>query len=227
MKGRMCPECGLHNLENAFSCTECGTTISIKTLVDVENKTEKEAISITHPSSTQKVVDKTAPGPLSRISPCFEENVNEILNPVREYGDEAVWGCDITLTSFNYVDLFGFLIITTQKLIHVYFAPTLSESVERELRSLPQLILNLVMYRILGPFTEFVGIFQKLINRRMDVATPRRLQYRAVSQNRKVAIRELEDLRSVVMYKGFGEGPNSYYMDVHFKKSQELHNSYL
>lgn len=40
MKVRVCPSCGKHNLENAFNCVDCGTTMSINTLTNVaENET--------------------------------------------------------------------------------------------------------------------------------------------------------------------------------------------
>ena len=45
MKAKVCPECGKHNLENAWSCVDCGHTLSIKTLVEIESYIENaEAI---------------------------------------------------------------------------------------------------------------------------------------------------------------------------------------
>ena len=37
MKVRVCPKCGKHNLENAWSCTNCGESLSINTLIDAES----------------------------------------------------------------------------------------------------------------------------------------------------------------------------------------------
>ena len=34
---RICQKCGKHNLENAWSCADCGETLSLKTLVDATN----------------------------------------------------------------------------------------------------------------------------------------------------------------------------------------------
>lgn len=38
MKVRVCPKCGKHNSENAVNCSDCGTTLSIKTLIDTESR---------------------------------------------------------------------------------------------------------------------------------------------------------------------------------------------
>ena len=37
-KVRVCPKCGKHNLENAWHCIDCRTTLSIETLMDPEDK---------------------------------------------------------------------------------------------------------------------------------------------------------------------------------------------
>ena len=34
MNVRVCPKCGTHNSESEWSCTECGETLSLKTLMD-------------------------------------------------------------------------------------------------------------------------------------------------------------------------------------------------
>lgn len=37
MNIRICSKCGKHNLENAWSCADCGETLSLKTLIDAKN----------------------------------------------------------------------------------------------------------------------------------------------------------------------------------------------
>ena len=37
MKVRVCPSCGKHNLENTFNCIDCGETLSVDTLIDIES----------------------------------------------------------------------------------------------------------------------------------------------------------------------------------------------
>lgn len=37
MNIRICPKCGKHNPESAWSCVDCGETLSLKTLVDANN----------------------------------------------------------------------------------------------------------------------------------------------------------------------------------------------
>lgn len=61
MKVRICPNCNKQNLENAFNCANCGTTLSVSTLVEVEfSQTEETPSSdnaksaTTHPHREQE-----------------------------------------------------------------------------------------------------------------------------------------------------------------------------
>jgi len=45
MKVRVCPKCNKRNLENAFNCIDCGTTLSLNTLLDVESAHTNETSS--------------------------------------------------------------------------------------------------------------------------------------------------------------------------------------
>jgi len=67
MKVRVCPQCGKNNLENAFSCVECGTTLSIKSLLDLESDQY---------SNVKAVAGETR---LGEISSYFESDVEETL----------------------------------------------------------------------------------------------------------------------------------------------------
>lgn len=51
MKARLCPKCGNHNSENAWSCSVCGETLSVDSIVEVETK----------PPQTQELESPTDP----------------------------------------------------------------------------------------------------------------------------------------------------------------------
>lgn len=108
MKVRVCPECGKHNSENAWHCLDCGTTLSMKTLVDVEDG-QPSVVSIAG-----------QPG-LSRISPHFEQDVVELLDTVLQDDESVVWGCNITQIARTPPFRFGYLLVTSQRLISVQF----------------------------------------------------------------------------------------------------------
>ena len=42
MKVKVCPNCGKHNPESAWSCENCGATLSIRTLIDIDLENEEE-----------------------------------------------------------------------------------------------------------------------------------------------------------------------------------------
>lgn len=52
MKIRICPKCAKHNPENTWDCTECGETLSMKTLVDANNT---QLVSDTTESIKEKI----------------------------------------------------------------------------------------------------------------------------------------------------------------------------
>lgn len=61
MKVRICPSCKKQNLENAFNCASCGTTLSVNTLVEIELAQTEETPSsgnaksaTTHPHREQE-----------------------------------------------------------------------------------------------------------------------------------------------------------------------------
>ena len=59
MKVRVCPKCGKHNLEDAWLCIECGETLSLNTLTEVDRP----------PESPSKVTPRRDPS----------ENLKEII----------------------------------------------------------------------------------------------------------------------------------------------------
>jgi hypothetical protein len=126
MKVRVCPKCGKHNLENAWHCISCGTTLPLKSLIDAE--------------SSQPSADSFAGQPaLSSISPYFEQDVAEALRTSMQDDKSIIWGCNVTQptrippktklkgiigrTMGLLADslMFGYLIITSQSLICVQF----------------------------------------------------------------------------------------------------------
>lgn len=105
MKVRVCPDCGKHNPENVVNCGDCGTTLSMNTLLDLDKP---------------KAMPQNL-APLSKISPFFDAQKREILKTIEDGFEEALWGCNITQISRKPPYRFGFVIITTKRLILVYF----------------------------------------------------------------------------------------------------------
>ena len=116
MKVRVCPNCGKHNEEDAFSCADCGTTLSMKTLMDVDSG---------RLLNVKPVAGYTE---LAEISPYFEQDVMEVIRHVIPINEKIVWGCNITrlgralpllahIVLLGSDFLFGYLIITDQRLI--------------------------------------------------------------------------------------------------------------
>ena len=108
LRVRVCPECSKHNQENAWHCIDCGTTLSVKTLMDVEDGQPSVA-----PSAGER--------PLSCLSPHFEEDVAELLDTVLQDDESVVWRCNITQISSAPPFRFGYLLVTSRRLICVEF----------------------------------------------------------------------------------------------------------
>jgi hypothetical protein len=108
MKVRVCPNCGKHNDEGAFSCADCGTTLSLKTLMDTD--------------SGQLLNVKPIAGytELAKISPYFERY---ILNSIKTitHEDAILWVCNITHVTNSAPFMFGYLILSSRQLICTYF----------------------------------------------------------------------------------------------------------
>lgn len=107
-KVRVCPECGKHNLENAWHCIDCGTTLSMKTLMDVEDGQPSMG-----PIASQRA--------LSSLSPHFEQDVAELLDTALQDDESVVWGSNITRISRTPPFQFGYLLVTPRRLIRVEF----------------------------------------------------------------------------------------------------------
>jgi ribosomal protein S27AE len=107
-KVRVCPKCGKHNLENAWHCIDCGTTLSVKTLMDVEDG---------QPSMAPIAGERA----LSSLSPHFEQDVAELLDTALQDDESVVWGCNITQISRTPPFRLGYLLVTSQRLICVEF----------------------------------------------------------------------------------------------------------
>ena len=83
MKVRVCPKCGKHNLEKAWHCIDCGTTIPMTALIDTETSQPSAGLFAGQPA-------------LSSISPYFEQDVVEVLNTNMQDPKSIIWGCNIT-----------------------------------------------------------------------------------------------------------------------------------
>jgi hypothetical protein len=114
MKVRVCPKCRKHNLENAWSCIDCGATLSVKTLVDIE-----EAQSSAGPIAGQPE--------LSNISPYFAEDVEETLAAIAQGGELVIHGCNATQLTTRAPYKFGYLVLTSRRLVCVEFTSDQAE----------------------------------------------------------------------------------------------------
>lgn len=133
MKVKICPECSKHNLEDAWNCVDCGRTLSMKTLADMESH-------------------QTYGGPLeyfpqlSNISTYFHEDVAELLDTTRRRDESIVLGANITQPSTGAPFRFGYVILTSQRFICVLFECELKKG---KIDSID---------RILGPLCIILGI---------------------------------------------------------------------
>jgi hypothetical protein len=115
MKIRVCPNCGKENLKDAFNCIDCGATLSVKTIMDSES--EKLLIETLGAGNVT----------LLHISPAFQKEIKNILKALPD-DETSRWGCNITSLSAQAPFKFGFLIITTHRLILTYFESDLDYS---------------------------------------------------------------------------------------------------
>lgn len=107
-KIKICPKCGKQNDMNIWNCADCGATLSVNTLVETENiQTKQLELAYQHT--------------LGNISPYFK---NDILNNFFEslQTDEKILrGFDICLPCSSAPFWFGYMVVTSQRLISVYF----------------------------------------------------------------------------------------------------------
>lgn len=107
-KIKICPKCGKQNDMNTWNCTDCGATLSVNTLVNSENIQSKQL---------ELAYQRT----LGNVSPYFQ---NDILNNIFESlqaDEKIIRGFDICLPSSSTPFWFGYMVVTSQRLISVYF----------------------------------------------------------------------------------------------------------
>jgi len=139
MKVKVCPKCGKQNSESALNCIDCGTTLSMKTLIDTD---ELKASSIAGKVS------------LSNISSFFEQEVLEILKTVKDGFEDVIWGCNITQVTDKAPFRFGFLIITSLRFVSAYFESDIDIAHGVPLRAyfeLSDLVRGAAFKSVLGP----------------------------------------------------------------------------
>ena len=118
MKVRVCPDCGTHNPENAWSCADCGTTLSVDALIDIESGSPMHASPFAGHAN------------LSEVSTYFEADVKETIQQHIRIDDSMKWGCNYARISKNPPYIFGYLIITSRNFIQVEFKSDTSTKLE-------------------------------------------------------------------------------------------------
>lgn len=108
MKIKLCPQCGKQNDVNAWNCVECGATLSLNTIVDAGD----------FPSSQVVVAGK---GVLSSVSPFFQDDLAELIKTKTRSSESIVKGCDVCKPSVLPPYKFGFIIITSEQILCVFF----------------------------------------------------------------------------------------------------------
>jgi hypothetical protein len=183
MKVRVCPNCGKHNLENAWHCIDCQETLSLKTLMDTNGEQFLHVTPIAGHIT------------LSEMSVHFEQDVLESVKNYVRNSEEIIWGCNIAVVSRRPPFLFGYLIITSHQLILVFFKSDLKRDKTSSL--LQALIAPLYSYlkELFGgyyqsthPWTA-VGL--------LTVPYPNQPLTSSEKNTRKIITHQLEDLKSV------------------------------
>ena len=183
MKVRACPSCGKHNPENSWSCADCGATLSMNTLIDLEDS------SISHAENS------TQTG-LAGISSAFHQDVANLLVNIDQAYETVDWGCDVTQISKLAPYIFGYLLITSRRMIYVYFAADL---VRHGTQSVKSMLIDPLAYLIKE--TMDIYIYPKrpyrLFGLELCVAHPYTpLSHQEIASRKEVSY-QLKDLASV------------------------------
>ena len=189
MKVRVCPKCGKHNSESAWYCDDCGETLSIKSLVDME---ELKA-------SQSPIAGKAE---LSRISPHFYEDVAELFDTQIQGEESVIRGCNITQPSTGAPFKFGYLIVTSQRLIEVQFESELKRKVAESALSLGDPLASMAREAYganMQPMRPYLEIWPSRSTRTpaLAVDNPRHPPSPPQRSSRQVTVYQLKDLASV------------------------------
>lgn len=207
MKVKVCPECGKQNSESAWSCADCGNTLSMKTLIDTDDL----------PSESEKA--------LVEISPYFKQDVEEVLETVIQGHESIIWGCNITqLTSIR----FGYLLMTSNHLICVKFdsetegnAVSTVASILNPLKALSKEVTGLNIPR---PTRSFIEVFPSGSTREPLIAVnyPSYPLTHKEEETRKQQIYELDDLVSANVEEIGYSGPRLFRLNTTFKGDKKI-----
>jgi hypothetical protein len=108
MRVRVCPKCQKRNKENAWDCVACGETLPMSSLVD---------------TAFLQSIDLTSEGgqSLSNVSPYFLQDFQEYKDSIIQVDEVIVRGFNVTQIARMSPHKFGYIIITSERLIVVYF----------------------------------------------------------------------------------------------------------
>jgi len=200
MKIRICPDCGKQNPENSFNCSDCGQTLSVDTLFDLQEQ--------------HSVADFRGQRMLANISPYFAEEVDAVLETAGENRRDVLFGANVKPLSRKSYFWFGFLIITSQRLLCVQF------------QSEPKRDIGTTFFSRLLKDVPFFLVRDEFHSQ--DLTSKRELGYPTYpltpkeKATRRTLILDLYDLAAV----DFG-GPNCMTMSANFRKDKELHVIFL
>jgi hypothetical protein len=208
-KVRVCPYCNKNNSENAFNCTNCGTTLSIKTI-----KTLSYGDNVR--TYVKPIVEEDF---VHRISQVYEDDLFEILNPVRQNKEDVIWGCDVRFRFKNF-DSSGFIILSSQRLICVNFVDKPPSSVDGLLKILDKVFG--IFGIIFNPTSAVINFVIRLFSPQPNVSLPRGSRDRVKEAIRKVRVHELRDLVSTKLYVSRHGLPQFGTVNVYFMKGGEI-----
>jgi hypothetical protein len=207
MKVKVCPKCGKHNLENAWSCTDCGQTLSMKTLIDTED-------------GQPSVVPIAGQPALSNVSLHFEQDVVEILDAIIQGDESVIWGCNITQSARIPPFKFGYLIITSQRLICVRFKSELKREAASSALSLLLSPLTFLMKEAVRlnvrPKRPLLSPAVPAVNYPSYPLTPDE------KASRRVAIHDLENLVSADLASSWYGEIRLVSLTVRFRQGKEM-----
>lgn len=182
MHVRVCPKCGKHNLQDAWSCVDCNETLSIKTVMDTETG---QWLSLA------PIAGHVA---LSEISTHFEPDVVATLRSAVRIDESIIWGCNFAQLAKSPPFIFGYLMITSRQMICAQFASDIRRD---RATSATAFLLNPLHFFIRELFGAYAESAHPLSAELLTLPYPSRPLTSTEKNSRKIIAYNLEQLLSV------------------------------